>query len=153
MYPLAVLKVRFEEKYIPEPNTGCWLWTHYLDEKGYGYLRVSRERMIQAHRVGYLIYKGVVPQGLVLDHLCRTPCCVNPDHLEPVTHRVNILRGVGTGAQFARRTHCSAGHFLSADNTAPGLAERHRRCLTCRRAADKLRGSRYVKKSERFACE
>lgn len=119
MYSKDILQARFDSKYIPEPNSGCWLWLDYLDKKGYGYLRVSPNLMIQAHRVSYWIKTGVLSdQTNVLDHLCRLPCCVNPDHLELVTQQTNILRGVGMGARWANRTHCKNGHLLEGDNLA-----------------------------------
>lgn len=143
LYSEDVIRERFESKYIPEPNAGCWLWTDYLDPKGYGYLRVSPTWMPQAHRVSYWLHAGVwSDQTVVIDHLCRVPCCVNPDHLELVTQQVNILRGAGMGAKWAQRTHCSKGHPFTLDNVASGLSENRRRCLICRRVADQLRGIR-----------
>lgn len=95
---LGSLKLRLEEKFTPEPNTGCWLWTASADENGYGFLHVGSKRdgtnrMARAHRVAFELYRGPVPEGMVLDHLCRIRCCVNPAHLEPVTFGTNILRG------------------------------------------------------------
>jgi len=70
----------------------CWVWTGSKDRAGYG--RTWRSTApFPAHRVAYELLVGPIPAGLVIDHLCRNPACVNPDHLEPVTHRVNILRG------------------------------------------------------------
>ena len=93
------LSDRFEEKYIPEPNTGCWLWTGGVTggvsgPKLYGVMKIKGKRAM-AHRVAYELYVGEIPEGLIIDHLCRQPCCVNPDHLEPVTPSENILRGNG----------------------------------------------------------
>lgn len=83
---------RFEAKYVPEPNSGCWLWLNSLTWDGYGrfYLK-PRTRL--AHRVSYIHYIGDIPENLELDHKCHTRSCCNPDHLEPVTHIVNKLRG------------------------------------------------------------
>ena len=89
---------RFDAKWTPEPNTGCWLWTGATTPGGYGRLTVGSQidgtrRQVRAHRRSYERLVGPIPDGLDLDHLCRTPGCVNPEHLEPVTRRENIRRG------------------------------------------------------------
>src|SRR5262249_49353562 len=86
--PNLSLKERIEAKIIPEPNSGCFLWTGKLDVRGYARIWHNRGDHI-AHRLYYELKKGPIPEGLVLDHLCRVRCCVNPDHLEPVTNREN----------------------------------------------------------------
>jgi hypothetical protein len=70
-----------------------------------------------AHRVAYEIYRGPIPEGLVLDHLCRNRQCVNPSHLEAVENRTNILRGTGFAAHHARKSHCPQGHEYGTENT------------------------------------
>lgn len=84
------------EKAVPEPNSGCWLWMGALAATGYGVIGLGArsEGVDLAHRVSYRLHCGEIPTGLDLDHLCRTRCCVNPDHLEPVTRRVNWERGM-----------------------------------------------------------
>lgn len=110
----------------------CWLWRGPLTDKGYGYISFGRKN-VGAHVVSYSIIRGPVPEGLELDHLCRIRDCVNPDHLEPVTSRTNVLRGVGPSAQNARKTHCQNGHAY--DTTWVGHRSiRMRICKTCRRA-------------------
>jgi hypothetical protein len=115
------------ERFIsPEPNTGCWFWTGALRE-GYGLYseRVNgKTRSQNAHRAVYRALVGEIPSALQLDHLCRVRCCVNPDHLEPVTQRENILRGQGVAAEHAKRTTCKNGHQLVWDGW-------QRRCLPC----------------------
>lgn len=81
---------RFHGGYEKADN-GCWLWRH-PSENGYGRIRVNRKTM-WAHRIGYELLVGPIPPELELDHLCRVPACVNPAHLEPVTHRENLRRG------------------------------------------------------------
>jgi hypothetical protein len=82
------LKTRFEMSYIPEPNSGCWLWEAGLDDKGYGRITISRTRkMHYAHRVAYLLYKGLPTKNVL--HICDLPCCVNPEHLYDGTHKDN----------------------------------------------------------------
>jgi hypothetical protein len=119
--------------YIDKTPT-CWLWTGHINPKGYAYIS-SGGRSYRAHRLTYEMAKGPIPEGLELDHLCRVRHCVNPDHLEAVTARVNQLRGEGPQAQHARQTHCIRGHPLSGSNVYYfGLGKRQRMCLTCKRA-------------------
>ncbi len=77
------LSERFESKYIPEPNSGCWIWTAYVNCDGYG--RIAREGsrmgMELAHRVSWGLHRGSIPNGLQVLHRCDNPPCVNPDHL------------------------------------------------------------------------
>jgi hypothetical protein len=115
---------------IPEPNSGCWLWLGGLSGGGYGSVSVV-DVQATAHRFSYELYKGPIPEGLQLDHLCRNRSCVNPDHLEPVTSRENILRGEGLSAINARKTHCPLGHELTGKNLI--TRGRKRRCRTCQR--------------------
>ena len=92
-YPLDRLKKRIENYSIPEPNSGCWLWEGSVESSGYGQMGVGRNNLQMAHRVSYLVHVGPVPEGKVLDHICRNPSCINPDHLEAVTHVENMRRG------------------------------------------------------------
>ena len=71
----------------------CWPWRAHLAWNGYGEFRVSKSKLVKAHRFAYEASHGDVPRGLDLDHLCRNRSCVNPTHLEPVTRRVNARRG------------------------------------------------------------
>lgn len=95
---LASLRARMEAKTSPEPNTGCHLWTGALNKHGYGSVGLgsrghSTAMVRAAHRVAYLLDRGDLPSGVVLDHLCRNHACVNPLHLEPVSHLENVRRG------------------------------------------------------------
>lgn len=127
---------RFEDKFIPEPNSGCWLWIASRDRQGYGRFSLSRyltaSRQQQAHRVSYLIYRGELTPDLVIDHLCRNTSCVNPDHLELVTRKVNTLRGNSPSAQCSRRTHCAQGHPFDAR-----YSNGSRACRECWRATQR----------------
>lgn len=98
--------VRFWEKVNKTEN--CWLWAGSTSV-GYGRFYVDGHT-VGAHRWAYESLVGPIPDGLVLDHLCRTPACVNPAHLEPVTQRENLLRGDTLPAAQARRSHCKHGH-------------------------------------------
>lgn len=101
---------RFMEK-IKKLENGCWEWTASKYQSGYGSFKMDG-RVIPSHRFSYQYFRGSIPPNLVIDHLCRNRACVNPDHLEVVDNKTNILRGVGMGARWARRTHCSRGHKL-----------------------------------------
>lgn len=113
----------------------CWPWRGPNIPSGYGRF-VSRDGNVAAHRHAYVLTNGPIPDGLVVDHLCRNRACVNPDHLEPVTHRTNILRGVGTGATNALKTHCSKGHPFSGENLVirkSRWGDGRRSCRQCER--------------------
>lgn len=109
----------------------CWLWTGATAGGGrYGSFQYEG-RVQRAHVVAWLLAGRTVPDGLVLDHLCRTTLCVNPDHLEPVSQRENVLRGTAPTSANARKTHCRRGHPLSGDNLYVE-ANGGRRCRACR---------------------
>ena len=114
-------------------GTGCWDWVGST-AKGYGAIRLNG-RLTAAHRWVYEMHKGPIPTGLELDHLCRNPTCVNPAHLEPVTHRTNIMRGCGPSSTNPAKTHCPRGHQLSGDNLLPSklLSRGFRECRQCHR--------------------
>lgn len=124
------VRPRLYKHSIPEPNSGCWLWTGTTIKDGYGQISIHGRGQM-AHRVSYETFVGPIPEGMTIDHLCRITCCINPDHLQPVTNTQNILRGVAPSARNAVKTHCLHGHPLSGANlyiTRDGL---HRRCRTC----------------------
>jgi hypothetical protein len=108
----------------------CWLWCGYRMPFGHGRFRVDGRKVL-AHRFSYEIHVGPIPEGLTLDHLCRVPFCVNPAHLEPVPHRVNVLRGVAPAAHNAVKTNCPHGHDYSPENTYIDSLGR-RVCRICR---------------------
>ena len=106
----------------------CWEWTGATNGRSYGTISAEGERgrRLLAHRVMYEALIGPIPDGLEIDHLCRNQSCVNPDHLEPVTHGENVRRGWKTRA---RRTHCKKGHHYTYVNG-------RNRCATCREAEE-----------------
>jgi hypothetical protein len=97
---------RFWSKVSVDPDSGCWLWTAAIDpQTGYARLGLGK-KAANGHRVAYELLVGDVPEGLEIDHLCRVRHCVNPDHLEPVTHRENLMRGETLTAAHAAGVDC-----------------------------------------------
>lgn len=109
----------FEDRFWSRVNKqflGCWEWVGAMHRTGYGVNGLPYGGSRMAHRVAYCLMKGGIPKGLDLDHLCRNRRCVNPDHLEPVSRRENLLRGETLPAANAKKTHCAKGHQLSGEN-------------------------------------
>lgn len=129
--PRIPIEDRIHGKYVVDAATGCWNWQAAIS-RGYGYIAVDRRGRV-AHRVMYELLVGKVPDGTELDHLCRNRRCVNPAHLEPVSHRVNVWRGAGLAAANARATHCIRGHAFDEANTRI-RANGSRYCRACERA-------------------
>lgn len=117
---------------IPQP-TGCRLWIGAL-AKGrgsiYGSVRIGDKHKL-AHRVSYECYIKPIPDGLTIDHLCRNSLCINPNHLEPVTMKENLLRGNGPPALNARRLECKNGHAFTDENVYR-RPDGGRTCRKCR---------------------
>ena len=126
----------------------CWMWQGAKNENGYPYISVKR-RTRRAHRVAYIAWKGEVPGEMPLDHTCHSAsadcpggrtcahrACVNPDHLEPVTTRTNILRGQNHVANQAYQTSCVNGHPFDLENTRIRRGG-SRACKTCQRARNR----------------
>lgn len=103
------------ESKISKVPGGCWLWTASITDTGYGNIRIKKV-LYKAHRIVYELLKGPITEQ-TLDHLCRVRSCVNPDHLEPVSMRENLLRGQGMSGRHARQTHCAYGHEFTPENT------------------------------------
>jgi HNH endonuclease len=88
-----VTRIRYDIKYSPEPNSGCWLWLASVDKYGYGYGRLRHNgKWTYAHIVEWEKVNGPVPEGMELDHKCKIKPCCNPSHLELVTHAINVQR-------------------------------------------------------------
>ena len=128
------LMERFWEKI--EKTERCWNWKGHKND-GYGRIGSGGHsgKQLSAHRLAYEILIGPIPEGLQVDHLCRNRACVNPHHMELVTIKENIMRGMAPAAQNKRKTFCIRGHPLNSDNLVEGVLLRtgKRKCKICER--------------------
>lgn len=134
-------------------ESGCWEWMATRNQHGYGMVGVGYHKTEGAHRVAYRWLRGPIPEGLYLDHLCRNPPCVNPEHLEPVTRWENLLRGMDPErAANIRADRCGKGHPLTPDNVRWETDSRRldptfrsRKCRTCLAERERVRGKRRLR--------
>jgi hypothetical protein len=141
---------RLRSHIIIDPISQCWNWQGSTWD-GYGKMRIGSRadkstRLDSAHRIAYQELIGPIPQGLQLDHLCRNRACCNPGHLEPVTNRENVIRGLGPVLLAERKraiTHCPQGHPYTEENTyarqnsSNGISRRCRACALKQNAASR----------------
>ena len=115
-------------------GSGCWKWLGSCTSAGYGQVMVGG-KIYYTHRLFYERFKGPIPEGLHIDHLCRNRWCCNPSHLEPVTCRENLLRGETSVARNTAKTHCAKGHEFTKENTytSKGPYGPKRKCRECNR--------------------
>jgi hypothetical protein len=120
---------RFYNKFTVSID-GCWIWNASKLKIGYGLFSNEHRKTVTAHRWIYERTKGAIPPDLIIDHICRNPSCVNPDHLQAITQSNNIKRSLLVKARSAR-THCKHGHEFTPENTRYVKGQRGRRCATC----------------------
>lgn len=137
----------FYKKFIVDDN-GCWIWQDTLDKDGYGTFRIRYKRW-RAHRFSYWLKYGTLDPKKQLDHLCRKPACVNPEHLEEVTCRVNLMRGNTYASRAAAKTHCKNNHPFTIENTHVAK-NGTRKCKECGRV--KALRRYYQKKQQITSC-
>jgi len=127
---------RFWSLVNKEAQNGCFLWTGSKGLGVHSYGRFwFRGRNVQAHRFVDLASVGAIADGMQIDHLCRTPCCVNVAHMEVVTPQTNNSRSDSMSALHSRKTHCKRGHPLVGDNLY--RSKRGRECRECRRMLER----------------
>lgn len=120
-----------------DATTGCWEVSGSIASNGYPHVSDGRRKKTSTHRAMFEAWYGPIPDGLVLDHICRNTRCANPEHLEPVTNGENVRRGISadaTRARYAAQTECKRGHPLSGDNIRTFIARNgsaHRTCKMC----------------------
>lgn len=132
---------------------GCWNWTGHVSG-GYGRIRRPSGRRMQAHRFSYELLTGlVIEDGLHLDHLCRNQLCVNPAHLEPVTPRENLKRGMAPSMVTAREEVCVNGHPFIPETVyvRPNGKRECRECIANYRREYRARNSSRINGTKRKA--
>lgn len=135
-WPLTI-RERFDVKWAEDTETGCWRWKAFLNNAGYGTFcwkapGHSRKYSHGAHRVAWELYRGPIPDGMYIDHVCRVRCCVNPDHLRVVTHRLNNIENSlcppALNAQKICCPKCGSAYMTRTKRTG----KTGRECLPCR---------------------
>jgi hypothetical protein len=135
------IQSRIQDRVVVEDrgfSSACWVSTVTPNRDGYTQT-TFRGRSWITHRLAYTVFIGPIPDGLQLDHLCRVRACCNPEHLEPVTNKVNNHRGESLNAQSARKTHCDHGHEYTEANTYRSQTTGYRNCRECRRNQSRMR--------------
>jgi hypothetical protein len=136
---------RFE--WMVYKTESCHYWLSGCDHYGYGIVHKDG-RQQKAHRVAWERENGPISPGLTIDHLCRNPSCVNPNHLEPVSQAENVRRGMSPGAILHRANKCSHGHDLNEHTSTQSKTRKSRRCLECHKLQERDRKSRMIREGK-----
>jgi len=113
-----------------EKTNSCWNWRAGKNSDGYGTFWIGKT--VSAHRFAYQLLIGSIPKDKEIDHLCRNRSCVNPVHMEIVTNKINVLRGISSPAENARKTYCKNGHPFNEENTI-NYKDGRRQCRPCKK--------------------
>lgn len=122
---------RFMGKVMFEPNTGCWLWNGPWNHAGYGSFKLHNSN-VRSHKISFIHFKGLVRPGLSVAHKCHTRCCVNPDHLESISHKQNCID------RNKRKIYCNKGHLFTDENKKPQNKGKSYCCRICANEANRL---------------
>ena len=149
-YDLPTVMDRVTESVTIDPDTGCWVWNKSLERNGYARMSVGH-KVEGVHRITYKERHGFIPDGFEIDHLCRNRACCNPDHLEAVEHRENLMRSPIAAARInSEKAKCNRGHELSGDNLAID-ALGYRSCRACSRIRTARHRARQKEQSLAYA--
>lgn len=147
------LREYIEERCIPEPNTGCWLWLRSVGSHGYGNACLPGTRVTTAHRVSYLAFNGEIPDGMLIQHSCDNRICVNPDHLSLGTDKTNAEdkmrkgRGNHEGRVFPPHPtrKLTPGQVVSVRQSSESVAKIARRVSMDPAAIQRIRDGRHYR--------
>jgi hypothetical protein len=129
---------RFTTFFTPGNTDECWEWQGSRFINGYGRLYVNGVAFY-AHRLAHEHFVGPIPNGLVIDHLCRNKLCVNPTHLETVTSGENTIRGMHPNMVTHREKRCRRGHEIVGYNALLNATNGRKQCRRCRDDAQRRR--------------
>jgi hypothetical protein len=150
-YPSGVRPYQyFYDRVYMDPNSGCWIWLQALNPQGYAICRLGKET--KAHRAAYRSFRGDIPDGRELHHVCRNKACVNPDHLKALTDAEHAAEEGWKYQKFAAKEFCKNGHPRNPENlyVAPksdrGGNKMRRDCKVCGR----IRTAKYKARIKRL---
>jgi len=122
----VTIEQKFNDKWMPEPFSGCWLWTAGVFKDGYGKMEIKYQYK-RAHRISWMIFRGEIPDGMCVCHSCDTPLCVNPDHLFLGTRRENNQDAARKGRMRCWMAKLTASQVLEIRSSSESGADAARR--------------------------